>query len=69
MCNSTFGRFFGHKFQAIYDETESENLPPNITSIKGTSGDVIKDLKDSTYTRTYVYSICTRCGEIKTRIK
>jgi hypothetical protein len=58
-CQGLFGRLFGHKFVGHYNRT-----PPNTAGIEGSRGAVMEFI-DRMTEKTYVCSVCLRCGEKK----
>jgi len=68
-CNGLFGKLFGHKFEAVYNEEEGEGKWPykeGTIESKMAVIDMISSIIESTKSRkrTYIHSVCKRCGVI-----
>ena len=73
-CKGLMGRIFGHKFEDRYDEEVGEGKLPDSKQeiyIDSLICDGLPNIINSTKSckRTYVYDICTRCGEKIERAK
>lgn len=59
-CQGFFGRLFGHKFEAIFDEGPS-TFPPYF-EFNGPVG-MVKEIVSISKQRTFRGIFCTRCGK------
>jgi len=70
LCSGLFGKLFGHKFEAVYNEEEGEGKWPykegTIESKIAATYDMISPIIESTKSRkrTYIHSVCKRCGVV-----
>ncbi len=67
-CTSSLvGKIFGHKYLPIYDIKKGNPLP---MSYIGSNRHMLKLIEASRgIDKTYVYSICKRCGDVIKRNK
>lgn len=61
-CQGLFSKIFGHKYIPIFNIEEPEFIK-GITSCRNPNG--LIDLVNATKSKTYVKSICSRCGDEK----
>jgi len=62
-CCGLFGKWFGHHYVQCYDE-ESQ-MPPEVFRMRIEVSNFVK-LFDAykSKQKTYVHSVCTRCGDV-----
>jgi hypothetical protein len=61
-CIGFLGKIFGHKYIPIFNETRSSSLPDQFQFESGTVG-AIEACKKRQYTKTYIKTLCKRCGK------
>lgn len=69
-CSGLMGLWFGHKFEARYDEetTDPKDFPSNVNvPVWVNPAEIILANKDKT--TTYVGDICVRCGTTVERVR
>lgn len=64
-CNGLFGRLFGHKFEAVFDEQPSGANP--FHGLKTATHSLLVELAQLDRKRTLRCIYCVRCGQKKAR--